>query len=127
MAPTGGGGDTKKKWCRLVNTAGGCKRRNCPYSHDHKGKQCHSFARSGKCDYGDTCVFLHGDAQPRGSNPTRVSATKPDDSNVPKSISKPNNDQGGRVRRWRFLTTENSSLNKPLAKHQQNRFFQDAF
>ena len=34
---------------------------NCKFSHNATGVRCIQFAQSGKCRYGDKCVFEHGD------------------------------------------------------------------
>lgn len=48
--------------CRHFLAPGGCLRTDCPYSHDTATTLCLFFATSEGCSRGDTCAFLHTDA-----------------------------------------------------------------
>ena len=48
-------------WCKYYVAGRDCfAGRGCAFSHDATGVRCIQFARSGKCRYGDRCVFEHG-------------------------------------------------------------------
>ena len=48
-------------WCKYYVAGRDCfAGKDCAFSHDATGVRCIQFARSGKCRYGDRCVFEHG-------------------------------------------------------------------
>ena len=49
-------------WCKYYVAGRPCfAGKTCAFSHDATGVRCIQFAQSGKCRYGDRCVFEHGD------------------------------------------------------------------
>ena len=49
-------------WCKYYVAGRPCfAGKECAFSHDATGVRCIQFAQSGKCRYGDRCVFEHGD------------------------------------------------------------------
>ena len=49
-------------WCKYYVAGRHCfSGKECKFSHDATGVRCIQFAQSGKCRYGDKCVFEHGD------------------------------------------------------------------
>ena len=74
-------------WCKYYVAGRHCfSGKDCKFSHDATGVRCIQFAQSGKCRYGDKCVFEHGDPldeqRPRSprtpprDGPRRSSGTK---------------------------------------------------
>ena len=48
-------------WCKYYVAGRDCfAGKDCEFSHDATGVRCIQFARSGKCRFGDRCVFEHG-------------------------------------------------------------------
>ena len=48
-------------WCKYYVAGRECfAGKDCEFSHDATGVRCVQFARSGKCRFGDRCVFEHG-------------------------------------------------------------------
>ena len=48
-------------WCKYYVAGRECfAGKDCGFSHDATGVRCVQFARSGKCRFGDRCVFEHG-------------------------------------------------------------------
>ena len=48
-------------WCKYYVAGRHCfAGKECAFSHDATGVRCIQFAQSGKCRYGDKCVFEHG-------------------------------------------------------------------
>ena len=48
-------------WCKYYVAGRECfAGKDCGFSHDATGVRCVQFARSGRCRFGDRCVFEHG-------------------------------------------------------------------
>ena len=64
-------------WCKYYVAGRHCfSGKDCKFSHDATGVRCIQFAQSGKCRYGDKCVFEHGD--PLDEQRPRSPRTPPD-------------------------------------------------